>query len=117
MRICPEHLEYPVPMIFTFAFRYTENWCPYCDLRAGMLGDGISVEETPELKERHEAYKKMVDPYLHARSALECSRLEYPRGSGTWITPAELPAEVIAEYKAIRDAGWETGRKVEEWKP
>lgn len=115
MKICPNHHdEYVVPLIFTFAFRYCEYWCPYCNHKTGMFGDTEETNETPELKARLDGYKRMTREYLDAVSSLTCSELEYPRGSGKYITPSELPVEIIEEFQTIRDS-WEENQKVEDW--
>ena len=63
MIICEKHLEYEVPLIFTFAFIGAEYWCPYCGNSSSMFGAGGEVEETPELIKRLNAYKKYSSEY------------------------------------------------------
>ena len=50
MKICSNHRDYEVPLIYTFAWNYNEYWCPYCGCHEGMMGAGEEVEETEELK-------------------------------------------------------------------
>jgi len=57
IRICREH-ENEIPLIWTFAFDGAEYWCPYCGQNYGMLGAGIKVEETEELKKAVKYWKK-----------------------------------------------------------
>ena len=112
--ICEHHPEYQVPLILTFAWPYMEYWCPYCDLHTQFLDGGHDyVPETTELETRHAKFIEMARPYLTACSSLNCSKLEYPEGSGQYIKPSELPADIIKQYMAIRDAGWEKWQKAE----
>lgn len=40
------------PLVFTFAFAYSEYYCMGCGGTTGMMGGGERVEATPELKAR-----------------------------------------------------------------
>lgn len=112
MKICSNHEEYKVPLIWTFAWPYNEYWCPYCDCHEGMLGAGENVEETEELKKRLELYEKATKEYLGARSTLICSELEW---KGKRIKPSELPEEEIERCKKLLDS-WKLNVKIEDLK-
>ena len=63
IKICENHPEFEVPLIWTFAFNGAEYWCPYCGQNSGMLGAGEDVEETPELKERLKNIKNILKSF------------------------------------------------------
>lgn len=64
IKICSNHQEYQVPLIWTFKFRGAEFWCPYCGYQEGMFGAGTNVTQTDELKKRLELYKEASTKYL-----------------------------------------------------
>ncbi|KKK89056.1 hypothetical protein LCGC14_2736900, partial [marine sediment metagenome] len=63
MKICSEHRDYEVPLIYTYSWAYNEYWCPYCDKHEGMMGAGEEVPETDELNKRLELYKEATKEY------------------------------------------------------
>lgn len=80
---CPRHLEYRVPLIFTFAFPGAEYWCPFCGYKSGIFGAGEQVPATSELAARYEVYHVAALDYLRSR------------GAGEWayrVPSEELPA-------------------------
>ena len=110
MKICSDHQEYQVPLIYTFAWNYHEYWCPYCDCHEGMLGAGENVDETGELKKRLELYKEATKEYRDARGTLICSETQW---KGEWIKPSELPKEEIERLQKIVKIGWKSNIKIE----
>ena len=61
IKICGNHEDYPVPLIWTFAFNGSEYWCPYCGFNGGMFGTGKNVESTKGLKNRLELFEAFVE--------------------------------------------------------
>ena len=110
MKICSNHRDYEVPLIYTYAWNYNEYWCSYCGCHEGMMGAGENVEDTPELKKRGELYKKATKEYLNARCTLICSETKW---KGKRIKPSELPEE---EIKRLRKFTWELNKKIEDLK-
>jgi hypothetical protein len=109
IKICPNHQEYQVPLIWTFAFSGAEFWCPYCGYKSGVLGAGKYIPSTPELQERHRRYKIYSDEYLHAVGIQICVSTMW---EGTRIPPHELPqAEKERLHKVIMD--WKSNVKIE----
>ena len=100
IKICENHPEFEVPLIWTFAFNGAEYWCPYCGQNSGMLGAGEDIEETPELKERLKIYKKYSKKFLHANAILVCAETKY---KGEWIKPKDLPRKEIDRLAKIRE--------------
>jgi len=90
MKICSNHPEYPVPLIWTFSFPGSEYWCPYCGINGGMLGTGERAEETPELIERREKHKEASKDYLYAMGVPHSSSMVF---EGKRTTFQELPRE------------------------
>ncbi len=88
IRICSNHDDYQVPLIWTYAFNGCEYWCPYCGFTGGMMGSGDLFPETEELVERKNKYKELSLEYLDALSTLGCSSLEF---EGKRISPNDLP--------------------------
>ncbi len=113
MKICSNHRDYEVPLIYTYSWNYNEFWCPYCDKHEGMLGAGEDVEETKELKNRLELYKKATEKYRTARGTLICSETQW---KGKWVKPSELPKEEIERLKKIVSLGWKLNIKIEDLK-
>lgn len=104
VKICSNHEERPTPLVWTFAFRGAEYWCPYCGRTEGMLGAGESVPATPELIATGKADRtpEMRD-YLFGLSYRSASQVNF---NGKWISPNELPeeekkrlAQVVANWK------------------
>lgn len=116
MRTCRKHHDYIVPLIFTFAFRGYELWCPYCDNHEPMLGEFDRTESNQELIERLDLYKWMAYPYISAVGTCTCDSLEWPKGSKTIILRNDLPAEELKRCQDIRAAGWKYRTvKIEDW--
>lgn len=90
IRICSNHQEYQVPLIWTFSFPGAEYWCPYCGYTAGMFGAGERVARTPELEGRLMQYKEFSSEYLHAIGVRVCVGTTW---KGRIIHPDELPQE------------------------
>lgn len=117
IRICSEHPEYPTPLIFTFAFRSSEVWCPYCGRTGGILGMGelfLDKSDDNVLPERLRLFQEKSSVYLKAKSYLAADRVEYPEGSGNWIKPSDVPETVLAEYRLILLKGWTYNQEVED---
>jgi hypothetical protein len=108
MKICSNHSEYPVPLIFTFAFRGCEWWCPFCGNRGGFLGTGDNAEETPELTARLEAYEKKADEFLRAFGRQNCVETKH---EGKWVKPGDLPEDVKRKDAELRES-WVYGQAV-----
>lgn len=100
IKICTNHQDYKTPLIWTFAFPGAEYWCPVCGQSSGMLGAGINVEATPELKARTEAHLKEARGYLEAIYERTCDSMEY---EGKRITFAELPEHEKQRGKEVID--------------
>ena len=113
MKICFEHRDYEVPLIYTFAWNFSEYWCPYCDKHEGVLGAGGDILETKELIKRGKLFKKATEEYRDARSTLICSETMW---KGKRVKPSELPKEEIERLKKIVDKGWKLNIKVEDLK-
>ncbi len=111
MRICSNHQEYQVPLIWTFSWNSYEYWCPYCDKHEGALGAGERVEETDELKERLELFEKATKEYVHAMGVKVCSSTEW---KGVQTEPKDLPDEEKERLQKLRDKGWKLNVKVED---
>lgn len=103
IKICSNHEEYQVPLLWTFAFRGAEFWCPFCGRSEGMLGAGEDVEETEDLIKRREIYKTRTAVYLDAIGTEICASLMY---EGERISPEELPQEEKDRLSIIRKTGW-----------
>lgn len=65
-KICnnAENKHLTTPMIFTFAFRGHEYWCPVCGYKTGMFVAGVEMQENPEMTALEEAYKERALPFL-----------------------------------------------------
>ena len=97
IKVCRDHQEQEVtPLIWTFAFRGAEYWCPFCGDSSGMMGAGENVESTPELVERLAEYKKRSRQYLRGNSLLVCSETKY---RGKWMKFSEMPAKAQAFWR------------------
>lgn len=89
IRVCPNHPDYQVPLIWTFSFPGAEYWCPYCGYTGGVMGGGGSVEvRTLELNEREKKYNELSEEYLHAKGVECCVGLMW---EGKEIHPDDLP--------------------------
>lgn len=97
IRICREH-ENEIPLIWTFAFDGAEYWCPYCGQNYGMLGAGIKIEETEELKKAAKYWKKKTNQFLQAQSTLSC---EAKLIKGVWVNRKDIPLTIIEKAKKI----------------
>lgn len=114
--VCDKHGDYLVPMMHTFAFMGAELWCPFCGDTAGFPFGAEAVDETPELRKRHDLYRKAVDrsEYLHAMGVRVCASTEWPRGSGKQVPPDELPDEEKQRLAVIRQNGWTFSQRAED---
>lgn len=112
IKICSNHSDYPVPLLWTFAFIGAEYWCPHCGYTGGMLGSGERVEPTPELLATQTAFKKLSKPYLHALAFSGRSGAEAVKYQGQWVKPKDLPTEYLAELQATIKA-WTYHQKPE----
>ena len=108
MKICRNHEDYPVPLIYTYAWNGSEYWCPFCGCHEGMLGAGMDVDETKELKKRAKLYEKATAEYLVSRCTLICSETTW---KGKRIKPSELPKEEIERLRKLAKT-WELNKKV-----
>lgn len=105
--ICPNHQDYQVPLIATFAFRGAECWCPHCGYTTGMFGNYEEVESTPELEERAKKFEKISKDFLYAMRVRSCRKMTW---QGEMITPDELPQEEKDRIEKIKKE-WEYGKK------
>lgn len=108
MKICANHTDYEVPLIWTFAFPGAEYWCAYCGNSTGMLGEYEDVEETRDLLKRLKKYEKRSRKFLHANASLVADSIKY---EGKRITPDDLPQEEKDKDQKIRDE-WEYHIKI-----
>lgn len=105
IRICSNHQDYEVPLIWTFSFPGSEYWCPYCGSHGGMFGTGKRVPLTDELAQRQINYKTISDDYLHAIGVRVCSGTIW---KGEIIRPENLPqAEKDRLNKIVEDWKYE----------
>ena len=110
IKICSNHEEYQVPLIWTFSFPGAEYWCPHCGYINGMFGAGEEVDETSELKKRLELFKKFSEGYLDAKGTQVCDRTKW---KGKYIKPVDLPDE--EKHRLINIvADWKYNIKIEE---
>lgn len=109
IRVCKHHPEYIVPLIWTFAFPGAEYWCPYCGVKGGMLGTGISVDVTPELIEAEKRYEEFSSEFLHANGIKVCYTTNW---MGEQIDPNDLPQEEKDRLKSIIE-NWQYEVKLE----
>jgi hypothetical protein len=110
MKICSNHQDYQVPLIYTYAWNYYEYWCPYCGAHEELLGAGENVEDTLKLKDREKIYKKASEEVLGARSTLICSETTW---EGKRIKPSELPKEEIERLRKLTET-WKYNIKAED---
>lgn len=112
VRICDDHEDdYPVPLIWTFAFNGAEYWCPYCGANRGMLGAGeLVTDEDGTLRKRLHNYKKISRKFLRAKGRQVCARTRY---KGEMIKPRELPEE-SRQADINRIKRYKYNRKVED---
>ena len=110
MKICSNHPNYQVPLIYTYSWAYNEYWCPYCGCLEGMLGAGENVYETEELKKRLELYEKATDDYRHAMGVRICVSTMW---KGEQTKPEDLPEEEKKRLSDLREKGWELNTKIE----
>lgn len=103
IKVCKDHQDYEVPLIYTFAFNNYEFWCPYCGKREGIMGAGMNVPITEELKKRKKYYEICSKLYLHAQAMKVCISTEF---YGEEIRPKEIPKQewdrlnlIISTYK------------------
>ncbi len=114
IRICTNHQDYIVPMIWTYAFPGWERWCPYCGYGGGMLGTGDDAFETPELYLKNQFYEEYSYEFLNARGTLCCSKTLW---KGKMIPPTELPKEEIERLRELAKV-YKDGKNVpDEYQP
>lgn len=102
-KICSNHPERETPLIWTFAWRGAEYWCPHCGALGGILGSGRNVDTTPELEERAKTDKQKAMPYIEAVGSRSCSLMTY---EGREYAPDDLPPAAIEKFSKI----------IEDWK-
>ena len=68
IKVCSNHSDYVVPLIWTFAFPRKEYWCPYCGYTSGMFGAGENVASSQELEERLKHYTEKTREFRSAAS-------------------------------------------------
>jgi len=108
IKICSHHQEKEkTPLIWTFAFRQKEYWCPYCGYTEGMFGAGENVELTKILTNRLKKYKKKSRAFLSARSSIICAYLTI---NGERRTFDSLPPQTRSYYKK-KARSWKYKRK------
>lgn len=90
-------------MILTFAFHGFELWCPWCGAKEGIFNGCEKVEATPVLEAREAEDKARSIEYLTAVSSLSCDQILH---DGKWVSPSELPPNVIEQYRKTR-AAWQ----------
>lgn len=102
IRICKHHQDdYQAPLIWTFAFRGAEYWCPYCGKLEGMLGAGEKVKSTAVLRNRLKRFRKLSEAFLDANCSQVCESMIW---KGERITPSELPQEEKDKNQKIIDS-------------
>lgn len=107
--ICDSHQDYLVPLISTFAFPYSEYWCPYCGRTWGMFDTDKKVAITEKLTKRLEKYEKASKKFLKAHAVLKGgAAIEY---KGKITEEKDLPQKMLDEYKA--NLKWEYIKKID----
>ena len=112
MKICYGHSDYPVPLIFTFSWNYSEYWCPYCDSHKGLMDTGADAFNNEELRKREELYKEATKEYIHAMGVLVCSSTGW---NGVQTKPEDLPQEEKDRLTEVRKT-WKLNVKAEDLK-
>jgi hypothetical protein len=64
IRVCGNHPDYRVPLIWTFKFDHKEFWCPYCGYTAGMFGAGEIIVTNADINARGKKYAEAVHDFL-----------------------------------------------------
>jgi len=106
--ICSKHQDYQVPLIWTFAFRGCEWWCPYCGEMGGMFGTGQKVSSTNRLLDLRSWYKKSSTAFLIAMGSRDKTSMR--EIDGKMFYPDEFPQDVKdSDANAIKK--WEYGQK------
>ena len=102
VKIC---IDCGAPLIYTFAFRGKEYWCPSCGYTSGIFGAGVDVPVTEELKEKLRMSKKKSKVFLHAHGILKggACATDY-KGKQTEIK--DLPLEYMDQLRKDLE-GWE----------
>ncbi len=113
IKVCGSHQDYPVPLIWTYAWSGYEYWCPFCGNHEEMMGAGKNIKESEELLTRVIRYQVASEDYLHAQSVSVCSGMEW---EGRQIHPDELPQQEKDRLAEIRKTGWTYEVKAEDLK-
>lgn len=111
MKICSNHQDYLVPLIWTYSWNGAEYWCPYCDSHNGMLDVEVDHKFTEELEKRLKLYEKATEDYRHAMGVLVCASTEW---KGVQTKPQDLPQEEKDRLAKLRN--WELNVKAEDLK-
>lgn len=112
IRICPEHLDRPTPLISTLAFNGAERWCPHCGYK-GSIFDGKAVDETEQLQMLAAADEARTQEYLFAQGCRVAARVKH---NGEWIEPSALPADVKERHaKLIAEWSYKYSMTRDDW--
>ena len=111
MKICSKHNDYPVPLIFTFSWNYSEYWCPYCDSHIGLMDSGADGQKDEELEKRAKLYEKATEDYVHSMGVVVCSSTKW---EGVQTKPEDLPQEEKDRLAKLRN--WKLNVKAEDLK-
>lgn len=109
IKICDDHQEYKVPLIWTFAFMGAEYWCPYCGQTSGMLGAGTDVKSTKTLEKRLAFYEELSKNYLRVKGSQCASSIKW---NHKWYDRGEYPEAAKKFFaKAVKDWKYKQKRK------
>ena len=114
IKVCCNHQDYIVPLIWTFAFPKKEYWCPYCGYTSGMFGAGENVASTQELEQRLSRYTEKTREFRAAGMMIGGGRRK--RSDGSLYSLADMNTEDREKIITIYENGWEKEQKVEEIK-
>ena len=105
IRLCKGHFDYRTPLLYTFAFRGAEFWCPYCGALEDIFG-GERVQRSDALAAQEAKYLDLAKPYLRARASRDPSaRIKVGE---EFIPSGEIPeAMKIENEKALADWKYE----------
>jgi hypothetical protein len=108
IKICSNHQEYKVPLIWTFAFIGAEYWCPYCGYTSGMFGAGVNVKSTLPLRRKLKKYEALSNKFLPAYGSTHAISMMYNK---VRYTQEALPEAARIKFKKIVDK-WKYRQKV-----